>query len=588
MKKKVLLIGIVSGTLAVSVAAAAVIASKNFGLNSAKVGADVTYTLTIDTPLYEGEGTSGVGTKVFKTDLGNDVKIQYSGLSAYQQGYSPAYPTGMNCINVTDGYVAIVANDLGHGVAGIRSVKFYLDNDTSGNCHFVGEYGWADGVYVGTESYQLYDSTHEKYYYFDDLEPTFAKFTSDNGATRIGIHQIDITYTCVETVSPFATFGDFDLVKRPEGWNVLGYNGTSTSISFPSQYNSEDIVAIHDDFALTAIDKTDVVEITIPSQYNHIGDNAFEGYTNLPSVTLPSALEYIGVSAFEGCSSLGTVTIPEGVVIINDNAFYNCDSITAVNIPSTVEIVGRQAFDSCNNAASLTFAMGGTKDLDLGNQCFRGNKHSGTLTLPKRISSLGQYSFTDMENVTAFAMEDNDNTGSFRCIDGVLYAESGRRLHDFPKKSLVTNFTVPTTVTVLNDYEAFSCCQTLESVTFSNTDPDTTFSINSYVFESCPNLMSVTFSTGKTELRHYPFSGCNFRSIVIPTNVFVNYNGLANIGEAGDPLNVYAEATSAGAAAWDSSWDGGEVAAGKVNVYYYSESSSSGCWHYVAGVPTLW
>jgi hypothetical protein len=38
---------------------------------------------------------------------------------------------------------------------------------------------------------------------------------------------------------------------------------------------------------------------------------------------------------------------------------------------------------------------------------------------------------------------------------------------------------------------------------------------------------------------------------------------------------------------WDEDWNGTSMDKGGT-VYWYSETSKAGCWHYVSGVPTLW
>jgi hypothetical protein len=38
---------------------------------------------------------------------------------------------------------------------------------------------------------------------------------------------------------------------------------------------------------------------------------------------------------------------------------------------------------------------------------------------------------------------------------------------------------------------------------------------------------------------------------------------------------------------WDEHWNGTSMDKGGT-VYWYSETSNTGCWHYVNGVPTLW
>ena len=66
-----------------------------------------------------------------------------------------------------------------------------------------------------------------------------------------------------------------------------------------------------------------------------IGDNAFQGCTNLKSVTLPKDVVEIGAGAFKGCTSLTKVTLPNKVTKIGANAFNGCKKLKTITIKST-------------------------------------------------------------------------------------------------------------------------------------------------------------------------------------------------------------------------------------------------------------
>ena len=129
-------------------------------------------------------------------------------------------------------------------------------------------------------------------------------------------------------------------------------------------YNEEDHTA-------TVIGRWDGVELTgelvIPGTVMHngetytvtaIGDNAFNGCSNLISVEFPSSLVSIGQSAFEVCRNLTSITIPNSVTFIGSWAFSHCNSITEITIPNSVSHIGINPFHDCTNLAQITVELG--------------------------------------------------------------------------------------------------------------------------------------------------------------------------------------------------------------------------------------
>ena len=91
-----------------------------------------------------------------------------------------------------------------------------------------------------------------------------------------------------------------------------------------------------------------------------IGDDAFQGCTNLTSVDIPSGVTTIGGSAFKSCTSLTSVTIPNSVTSIGNNAFRYCSGLTSVTIGSGVTSIGDYTFSSCSGLTSVTIPSGVT------------------------------------------------------------------------------------------------------------------------------------------------------------------------------------------------------------------------------------
>jgi hypothetical protein len=79
------------------------------------------------------------------------------------------------------------------------------------------------------------------------------------------------------------------------------------------------------------------------------------------------------------------------------------------------------------------------------------------------------------------------------------------------------------------------------------------------------------------------FAGCvKLTSIIIPSSV-TSIESMAFVGCV--KLTIYAEAASR-PSGWVFGWNIDST--DDIPVYYYSEISESGKWHYVNNVPTVW
>ena len=68
--------------------------------------------------------------------------------------------------------------------------------------------------------------------------------------------------------------------------------------------------------------------LTVPEEYNEIGEMAFKDRTDIVIVVLHSRVRKIRKSAFEGCVNLKQVVCPSEVKSIESRAFANCPALT--------------------------------------------------------------------------------------------------------------------------------------------------------------------------------------------------------------------------------------------------------------------
>ena len=579
MKKKIILVGTLSLTMLLAVGAAAVVFSTKGSVENNAIEADTSYTHVIDYPLYESEEPCDVTTVGYSTALGNPVNFTFYKLYDHPGDGTvhDDHPTAVNGI-ANGGYIAVTGNSKGYGFAGIKSVVVSANCKDYYNYTMTAQYGWESGEYIEATQVVSGNVQYDRTVNFNYDQPSFFKITfNKTEGADIMIDKITITYTCVETENPYVSSGDWTAkyVSSRGGYLITKYSGTSTSLSFPSKIDGHDIIGINNYLQYESITSAGITAVSIPEGYTYIGHEAF-------------ATQYAQYYYHEA-DNLTSVTLPSTLVGIGDSAFYGA-GLTSIYIPKSVTSIGQYAFRNATACTSLQFELGGSDALSIGGSAFGSNRHTGDLTLPKRVAgsaySIGDYAFDSMPNVTAFKMEDNYDEGGIRCVGGVLF--EGTTLYNYPIASTETEYTIPTWCTGIRDHEGFNSVKNLEVVNFTNTS-SSQFNATSYCFSGCSNLREVNFSTGNTYIYWYTFRGCSKLSgMVIPENVRVGNSGLGDMGgTTADPVIIYSEAGSK-PANWDNNWDGGDVASGKLVIYYYSESEAAGYWHYVAGVPTLW
>ncbi len=121
---------------------------------------------------------------------------------------------------------------------------------------------------------------------------------------------------------------------------------------------------------------------TVPDGVTTIYDGACFA-APFQSVTLPESLQIIGSGAFDYCINLQTVTIPEQVTAIYDHAFSDCESLSSVIFAGEETATGN--------------------DLQIGGYAFFCCEQLMDVTLPKRVTEIGDFAFgaTEQQKVNA-------------------------------------------------------------------------------------------------------------------------------------------------------------------------------------------
>ena len=143
--------------------------------------------------------------------------------------------------------------------------------------------------------------------------------------------------------------------------------------------------------------------------------------------------------AFLSCISLNDVIIGNSVTTIGNVAFGNCRSLTEITIPDSVTTIGNRAFDSCSKLTNIN--------------------------LPNSINSIGDEAFSHCDNLMSINISEKNR---YYCtIDGVLFDKNITTLMQYPIARTDTSYTIPNTVTGVDDH-AFSGCENLKNITVYN------------------------------------------------------------------------------------------------------------------------
>ncbi len=87
-----------------------------------------------------------------------------------------------------------------------------------------------------------------------------------------------------------------------------------------------------------------------------ISDGMFTGYTapRLKSIVLPPNLIELGNDVFNGCTNLSRVDFNDGLERIGSQAFWNCYALEEMALPNSLKYIGEKAFFDCRSLTELT------------------------------------------------------------------------------------------------------------------------------------------------------------------------------------------------------------------------------------------
>ena len=319
----------------------------------------------------------------------------------------------------------------------------------------------------------------------------------------------------------------------------------------------------------TAVPKSTIGAITIPTTLGgnpvtSIGSSAFSSCSGLTSVTIPDSVTSIGKGAFSGCSGMTSATIPDSVTSIGKGAFSGCSGIVGITLPfvgskrgnarTADSVLGyifgegsysggtaiTQRFNvlptnviiSSEPVYTVTYYIPNslkevviTDETVLGFGAFSNCKGLTSVTVGKRLSSIGERAFTGCSGLIGITLPFIGNTRGnsetanslFGYVFGSESYNGGVGVTQYYNPDSSVKYYIPKTlreVTITDEtvlgYAAFWGCSGLENIIMPNSITE----IGSSAFWGCGKLTSVTIPNKLKNIGDDAFVGCKSLSDV--------------------------------------------------------------------------
>tara|TARA_B100000242_G_C43028260_1_gene478917 strand:+ start:214 stop:1356 length:1143 start_codon:yes stop_codon:yes gene_type:complete len=205
-----------------------------------------------------------------------------------------------------------------------------------------------------------------------------------------------------------------------------------------------------------------VNEIIFPKSLEKIGSNCFKGFEKLKTLQFSqdSSVELIiDLGAFSDCAALEEVTLPSNINIISQGVFSNCKSLNKINIPEGVTEIGDDAFNYCTSLKIITFPA---KLEKIGERAFQNCHLLVTINNLQRVKNIGKRAFSNCTTLDTVVLPEikEDNLG----------------------------------------HAVFDNCKGLKKVTLPYELVNELYTKFKFIFDSCNNIETVTFSGGDVEV----------------------------------------------------------------------------------------
>lgn len=265
--------------------------------------------------------------------------------------------------------------------------------------------------------------------------------------------------------------------------------------------------------------------ITVPAECTEINSYAF---ANSGLVTAIIHSEKIDLSAFEGCVSLVNLTIGSEVEEIGQGAFSGCTSLTEVEIPDNVIKTSGMVFKDCTGLKTVSVGNGLT---EISSGTFSGCSSLLNVEFGNNITSIKSSAFANCISLLSFTVP-----ATVTSIDSKAFNGCARlvEIYNLTEKSItkpMTNSVIHTSASdesIIKTANGFSFC-TFKDLIYPYTEgwflldysgnaenlvlpadyEGNNYKIFRYALSFNPQLKSVTISAGVEAIRDEILLGCD-------------------------------------------------------------------------------
>ena len=340
---------------------------------------------------------------------------------------------------------------------------------------------------------------------------------------------------CMNGIREFR-FGDYRYTVENDEVTITQYTGNDAEVTIPGSIKGMPVVAI-DNSAFHHCDN--MRSVTIPDSVVRIGSLAFSECYALEHVTLGRGIREIAFSPFAFCDKMIYNKYKNGYYVGNEENPYLAlvsmasEDVETVTIhPDTVVVCG-SAMRGCSSLRELVFPDG---VVSIGSFTLSYCSSLETLYIPESVESIGHMAFERCDSLLNIVV--SDKSPHFKSVDGSLFSHDGTRLIKYAAAQVVSSYSIPNGVLIIEDYafenakqltevvlsdsveeighSAFIHCENLRNIQLGNSLK----TIGGQAFGFCSSLTAITIPDSVEELSYNVFSYCdNLKSVVIGSGV---------------------------------------------------------------------
>lgn len=238
-----------------------------------------------------------------------------------------------------------------------------------------------------------------------------------------------------------------------------------------------------------------------------VGNDAFNGCSNVTKLTFPDATTTIGARAFQNCSSVTEVTVGKELKTIGASAFLNCKSFTALLLPDEFTTMGKSAFEDC---IKLTVAKLGKSLTAVPARAFKNCIALSEMRVPATAKSIGDEAFYDDYTLAVVSMKEGLETIGER----VFYNNRG-----------ILEFSIPGTVTSIGQNSFYGCTNT-SVMSFEDGEGVLTIDTKN---TRCAKIDALTNNGSYQDRKNDYFYDCPIELLYLGRDLKYNYSDNSNI-----------------------------------------------------------